>query len=106
VCGCVENTALSAQGFKVMKHLFDWSYAPDRKGLLICSACGPTHYRDGSPTNFGKWHGEFNRDYLPLGEFITNDHGNLEHERSGLSPEQFMRKYPDCCGQLGVVGEA
>ena len=80
VCGCCENTALSAQGFKplFMQKCFDWTYAPERKGLLLCSACGPTNYRDGEPTKFGKWHGEFDQEFLPLGEYQTDNQGNLE----------------------------
>jgi hypothetical protein len=80
-----------------MKHLFDWRYAPELKGKMICSDCGPRHYRDGKPTNFGQWHGEFKKVYLPMGEFITNSAGNLEHKESGLSYTQFMREYPERC---------
>jgi len=90
VCGCCENTALAAQGFKIsfMQQLFDWSYAPERKGLLLCSACGPVKYRSGAPTEYGKWHDEFPRNFLPMGQFKTNDRGNLEHIEYG--DEDFM----------------
>ena len=84
VCGCCENTACAAQGFKgFMERCFDWSYAPERQGKLLCSACGPTHYRDGKPTEFGKWHGEFKRTFLPLGMFETNRRGNFAHKETG-----------------------
>lgn len=85
VCGCCENTALAAQGFKVsfMQELFDWSYAPERKGNLLFSACGPVKYRSGEPTRYGKWHGEFSRVFLPKGQFKTNERGNLEHIETG-----------------------
>lgn len=89
-CGCCENTALSAQGFKWMAEIFDWSDIEDRKGKLVCSACGPTKYNDGKPTEFGQWHDEFDRTFLPKGEFKTNRVGNLEHIETGC--EQF-RKY-------------
>ena len=95
VCGCCENTALSAQGFKIMKHLFDWSYAPEREGKRICSACGPTHYRSGKPTKFGKWHCEFPRLLYPMGEFFTNSVGNLEHRETGLTSGQFQKQFPE-----------
>ena len=62
---------------------FSYSYAPEREGLMLCSACGPTNYRDGEQTKFGKWHGQFNRVFLPLGEFHTNQRGNLEHTATG-----------------------
>lgn len=82
-CGCVENTACSAQGFKIMAHLFDWAGAEDRKGKKVCSACGPTKYNDGRLTEFGVWHGQFKRTFLPIGMFKTNNQGNLTHIESG-----------------------
>ena len=83
-CGCQENTALSAQGCNgFFEKLFDWSYAPERKGMRLCSACAPVKYRDGNATRFGEWHGVFPRVYLPKGEFITNERGNLEHKETG-----------------------
>lgn len=69
VCGCCENTALACQGFQGWpERSFDWSYAPERKGMLLCSAWGPVKYRSGEPTKFGKWHDQFERTYLPLGK--------------------------------------
>ena len=88
-CGCCENTALSAQGFAPMAHLFDWSGAPELSGKLICSACGPTNYNDGSVTKYGKWHNAFSRTFLPKGMFITNRVGNLAHKDTG--DEDFMK---------------
>lgn len=90
-CGCCENTALSCQGFDDwFQEDFDWSEHPDRKGLTLCSACGPSKYKDGSPSGFGEWHGEFERVYLPKGEFKTNRVGNLEHIKTG---SENFRKY-------------
>lgn len=83
VCGCVENTACAAQGFVMMRRLFDWSYAPEREGKLLCSVCGPVRHSDGTPTEFGEWHGRFSRTFLPLGQFVTNDRGNLAHRETG-----------------------
>ncbi|HBU8849377.1 hypothetical protein [Citrobacter sp. RHB21-C01] len=82
-CGCVENTALSSQGFNgFFEKLYDWSYAPDRKGMKLCSACGPVKYSDGENTEYGKWHKVFPRQYLPLGMFETNEVGNLAHKET------------------------
>lgn len=83
ICGCCENTALSAQGFDHWPDLFDWSYAPEREGKRMCSACGPVKYSDGKPTKFGKWHDQFERVFLSLGMFVTNCRGNLEHHETG-----------------------
>lgn len=82
-CGCCENTALSAHIGKHMPELFDWTGIEDRKGKALCSACGPTKYRSGEPTEYGEWHGEFDRVFLPMGEFKTNQRGNLEHIETG-----------------------
>jgi len=92
ICGCCENTALAAQGFKIefIQRCFDWSGIEDKKGKFLCSACGPTQYRDGNATEFGKWHGEFERMFLPMGMFKTNRVGNLEHIETG---EEDIRKY-------------
>ena len=83
-CGCVENTALSCQGFTgYPEQWFDWSYAPNLKGKSLCSACGPAKHSDGSETEYGKWHNKFKRIFLPKGMFKTNRVGNLEHIETG-----------------------
>lgn len=84
VCGCRENTALACQGFKIITESFDWSYAPEREGMLLCSACGPVAYVGNKhPAGFGVWHHQFERIFLPMGEFHTNRVGNLEHTATG-----------------------
>jgi hypothetical protein len=61
-CGCAENTALSGQGFQRVR-LFDWSYAPELKGKMLCSECGPRQFNNGKPTQYaGKWHGQFKKE--------------------------------------------
>jgi hypothetical protein len=84
-CGCLENTACAAQGFKpeVLARCFDWTDIEHLRGKLLCSVCGPTKYRGGAPTEFGKWHNQFRRIMLPIGQFKTNSVGNLEHIYSG-----------------------
>ncbi len=65
-CGARENTALA-----------EWFWlGTDKK----CSEC-----------QTGKWHGEFPKLVLPLGEFKTNQRGNLEHV-SGLSLAEWQGK--------------
>ncbi len=66
-----------------MERFYDWSYAPERKGLRLCSACGPTCFASGKPTEYGKWHGRFPRTFLPMGMFHTNHVGNLAHNETG-----------------------
>jgi hypothetical protein len=83
-CGCCENTALSHQGFAMMAECFDWTGKEELRGKKLCSACGPTHYSDGTKSSrSGRWHGAFARVFLPMGMFKTNRSGNLEHIESG-----------------------
>ena len=68
-CGCCENTALSNHAYR--------RYQARKEGLPprdLCSACDPS---------IGKWHDEFDRVFLPPGEFKTNQRGNLEHAATG-----------------------
>ena len=82
-CGCVENTALSHQGFSYEEN-FDWTGMEHVRGLRLCSACGPSTLADGEPARKGgQWHGQFPRTYLPKGKFRTADNGNLEHIETG-----------------------
>lgn len=96
-CGCAENTALSGQGIKGFpEQWYDWTGIEDRKGLLLCSACGPTRYADDpDPTGFGKWHGKFERVFLPKGMFFTNRVGNLEHKETGSEDFKQYRIDPE-----------
>ncbi len=82
-CGCIENTAVSMQGFKIVADGYCWEYNPELKGKRVCSACGPAKHSDGSLSDFGEWHGVFERRYLPIGMFKTNNSGNLEHIETG-----------------------
>jgi len=63
-CGCVENTACCNYAYRV--------YCEKKKPL--CSICDP---------NINKWHGRFDRTFLPKGMFKTNQAGNLEHIENG-----------------------
>lgn len=76
-CGCVENTACCD---------YWWNKA---EGLpLVCSACSKEpsdKYQER-----GKWHGRFERVFLPKGMFRTALNGNLEHIETG---DQDYRKY-------------
>jgi len=90
-CGCCENTALASQGFPdAIADCFDWTGLEAIKGKKLCSACGPTKHADGSPTEYGKWHGIFERVYLPLGMFKTARNGNLAHIETG---DENFRQY-------------
>lgn len=84
-CGCCENTALGHYWPGLAGHTdwFDWTGMEDRRGKKLCSACGPTKYEDGKPTDSGTWHGQFGRVFLPKGQFKTNQRGNLEHVETG-----------------------
>lgn len=105
-CGCLENTSCTG-GYWTMKLVEDYpevaaSYrkvlglAPDEPFGAYCSVCDPAwfdargHYGIGPrPKQYkdsmgigdgeGKWHGKFERIFLPKGKFHTNDDGNLAH---------------------------
>lgn len=82
-CGCCENTALTGVGTEHCAEWYNWEGIEEREGKKLCSACAPTKYEDGTKTQYGKWHGEFPRVFLPKGKFKTNRVGNLEHIESG-----------------------
>ena len=68
-CGCCENTALSNHAWNRYQALKNNAPAKD-----LCSACDPL---------IGVWHGQFERVFLPKGQFKTNNVGNLEHIETG-----------------------
>ena len=73
-CGCCENTAL---GWYWMNEHTDPKYNKRK----LCSACGPTSYSDGKPTErFGKWHEQFERTFYPVGTMETDENGNLKEK--------------------------
>lgn len=91
VCGCCENTALACQGCDgYAEEFFDWTGIEDKRGKKLCSACAPTKYADGNATEYGKWHGRFQRTFLPLGMFKTAKNGNLAHIETG---DEDFKKY-------------
>ncbi|MDE1008184.1 MAG: hypothetical protein OSB38_21175 [Paraburkholderia fungorum] len=81
-CGCCENTALGMQP-GTPPNWFDWTGIEERRGKHLCSACAPTRYSKGEPTECGVWHGKFDRVFLPMGAFVTNREGNLQHVETG-----------------------
>ena len=90
-CGCCENTALACQGCSgYAERFFDWTGIEDRRGKKLCSECAPTRNADGTPSELGTWHGEFEQVFLPLGQFRTAENGNLEHIESG---DQHFEKF-------------
>lgn len=95
-CGCMENTALGCYHSRRNTKLFNWDGMEDRAGMALCSACGPLKFSSGSNTDFGKWHGKFDRIYLPKGQFRTNSKGNLEHIETGdTNIRRFQLSGPD-----------
>ncbi|MCO8166897.1 hypothetical protein NJC40_03770 [Pseudomonas sp. 21LCFQ02] len=77
-CGCRENTATS--NFALRRVAGQWRGVPSLPWML-CSACDP---------DIGRWHGEFERVFLPKGEFCTNAQGNLEHIVTAQTFKQYL----------------
>lgn len=62
-CGCKENTALGLYWMRRYTELYDWSDVGEQyKGLPLCSECAPSHFSNGEPTGWGKWHGKFKKE--------------------------------------------
>jgi hypothetical protein len=55
-CGCIDNTAT---GYYWTKNRTDMFSDKSLIGKGFCSECAPTHYSDGSKTEYGKWHNRF-----------------------------------------------
>jgi hypothetical protein len=89
-CGCAENTAWGNAHTRFMKDLYDFTGIEHLEGKLLCSACGPTKYKRGGQTKYGKWHNHFKRKFLPKGVFIKNREGNLVHKINGDSYNNYV----------------
>ena len=72
-CGCVENSAKGHYHCRSSERMWSKEYL----NKLLCSACGPTQYKSGEKTEYGKWHGIFRRRYFPLGSLYTEKLGNV-----------------------------
>lgn len=85
-CGCVENTATGRYWTKDESEF----WRPEDTGKALCSECAPRAFVDGTPTEFGKWHGMFPK-RSALGMLIDQD-GFLwskSQVEAGLLPEHF-----------------
>ena len=85
-CGCAENTACTAffdgewtSRFKVPAEDMQYNKLP------LCCMCIPEFYKNGeiNKQRKVKWHNRFSRVFLPLGEYHTNQEGNLAHKETG-----------------------
>jgi len=89
-CGCAENSALGWYNNRNKERLT----VKEHLGKALCSACAPRKFPDGSPTKFnGKWHNSFERTFLPLNLFKTNEEGKLEHIETGEVGNVCYEKY-------------
>jgi len=88
-CGCVENTACGHYHCRDMKDM----WAEEFIGKALCSACGPTHYKDGERNKeCGKWHGEFEQKFYPLNSLYTDDDGNVRRKSDDKYPWEEEKK--------------
>jgi len=90
-CGCVENTSCT-DGYwwmsylnisKDQKNIEAAKRAKEELGLSddeplghYCSVCSPISFNG----LIHSWHNRFPREYLPKGEWQTDNEGNLEHK--------------------------
>ena len=52
----------------------------------LCSECGPKTYKNGEPTEYGKWHGIFKKRIFPLNSLYTDKKGNVRRKSDNKSP--------------------
>lgn len=84
-CGCIENTAL---GWYHCRHT-DWcKVSAEDKGKALCSECGPKEHSDGTPTEYGKWHGRFEKKVYPLDTLYTDKEGNVRRKLDDKYPHE------------------
>ena len=86
-CGCIENTAI---GFFHCRNT-DWfsEYQKGtKKGMKLCSVCGPIKTSDGNVTKYGKWHGRFRRRFFPKGTLYTDQEGNIRKIANNNYPDK------------------
>lgn len=89
-CGCAENTACTnffegkwTTRYKVPKEEMEYNELP------LCCVCLPKQYKNGETVErAGKWHNQFSRYFLPMGEYHTNLEGCLEHTETGATNYQ------------------
>lgn len=95
-CGCAENTALTSGHMVFLHDGLDFTGMEERKGKRLCSACTPSHNSDGDEVRKGgKWHGQFDRVFLAMGEFETDNQGNLRHIATGRNDYRNMAHEKD-----------
>lgn len=82
-CGAVENTACGHYHSRDM----DW-WPEEYRGKKLCSECGPPTFSDGKPTEFGKWHGRFEKRCYPLDSLYTDSEGNVRRKSDDKYPEE------------------
>lgn len=84
-CGCVENTAF---GFHAIRYWPEWP--DDIRGRALCSACGPSQFKTGASTGFGKWHDRFEK--KPATGYWVDQQGSLWSQGqidAGMLPVHF-----------------
>lgn len=83
-CGRVDNTATGLGNIlRRTKDLFDWSDVEEQyRGMHLCAEHAPARYRDGTSTEYGKWHNRFPIMYLPKNMFEEKNF-NLVHKETG-----------------------
>ena len=93
LCGCVENTALSfcsisppfaSDEEELNRYRELVGLKPGEKFGRYCSECCPSGDR--------KWHGLFDRVYLPKGKFETDPKGGLWHKVTHEDYKAFIKR--------------
>jgi len=61
-CGCVDNSALGFYWDKHFSKRYKWpEELKPYYGKPLCCECAPQFFIDGTKTEYGKWHGKFEK---------------------------------------------
>jgi hypothetical protein len=77
-CGVIENTALGRYHSRNVTGI----WKDEDMGQALCSECGPKTYKSGEPTEYGEWHGRFEKKFYPVGTMETDEVGNIRAKRT------------------------
>lgn len=84
-CKCMENTALSPYASRNMS-----IWPESHRGKMLCSECASPVYASGEPSEYGVWHGRFEKRsavgyHLDQMGFLWSP----EQVKAGLLPEHY-----------------
>lgn len=62
-CECIENTATGFYWGRSRVLFKEGSLPKELAGKPLCSECAPAEFSDGTKTEWGVWHGKFEKEH-------------------------------------------